>query len=297
MIKRKVRVCLMLLGTPLLFLYTIMVKQIYSLALCLVITLLVGCVEKPNLSDVVVLATPRNDSTLYTNERVRYQLQLFTINDYVDGLTVSSFDIERGRVVCLDTTFADKLQELDYDFIYTAPLFSKEEVAVELTFMVRDNFGNTSKVLRNVLVKKHQQLIEERNGIILYAHNASLPNALLLSDVSQPFILQDAPDSLQADIWLNPEDTTSGITWSSQTGIKFVRHNDFNYTAATAENLQTTYLSSKRYDAIREVSPNDIIIVGRDELVEGVFFVNNIISSDSFQGQCLQLSYKGVVNH
>ena len=279
------------------FLYTIMVKQIYSLALCLVITLLVSCVEKPNLSDVVVLANPKSDSTLFSNEKLRYQLQLFTINDYVDGLTISSFDIERGRVVCLDTTFADKQQELDYDFIYTAPLFSSEEVSVELTFMVRDNLGNTSKVLRNILVKKRQQLIEERNGIILYAHNGSLPNALLLSDVSQPIILQDAPDSLKADIWLNPEDALSDITWSGQTGLKFVRHNDFNYTAATAENLQTTYLSSKRYDVMRDVAPNDIIIVGHDELVEGVFLVNNIISGDSFQGQCLQLSYKGVVNH
>ena len=285
------------LGAPSLFLNSIMVKQFYSLALCLVLTALVGCVEKPDLSDVVVLANPKSDSTLFSNERLRYRLQLFTINDYVDGLTISSFDIERGRVVCLDTTFAAKQKELDYDFIYIAPLLNKEEVDVELTFMVRDNLGNTSKVVRNVLVKKRQQLLEEKNGIILYAHNAALPNSLLLSDISLPFIQQDAPDSLKADIWLNPEDTLSGITWSSQTGIKFVRHNDFNYTAATADNLQSTYLSSKRYDAIRGVAPNDIIIVGHDELVEGVFLVNNIFSSTSFQGQCLQLSYKGVVNH
>ena len=88
----------MLLGTPLLFLYMIMVKQIYSLALCLVITLLVSCVEKPNLSDAVVLANPKSDSTLFSNEKLRYQLQLFTINDYVDGLTISSFDIESKRL-------------------------------------------------------------------------------------------------------------------------------------------------------------------------------------------------------
>lgn len=274
-----------------------MVKQIYSLALCLVITLLVSCVEKPNLSDVVVLANPKSDSALFSNEKLRYRLQLFTINDYVDGLIISSFDIERGRVVCLDTTFADKQQELDYDFIYTAPLLNREEVPVELTFMVRDNLGNTSKVLRNITVKKHQQLIEEKNGIILYAHNADLPNALLLSDVTQPFISQYASDSLEADVWINPNDSLSAITWSSQTGAKFVRHNDFNYAIATAENLQTTYLSSKRYDAISDLMPNDIILVGHDELVEGVFFVNNIISGDSFQGHCLQLSYKGVVNH
>ena len=271
-----------------------MVKQIYSLILCLVFTALVGCVEEPNLSDVVVLANPKNDSTLFSNEKLRYQLQLFTINDYVDGLTVSSFDIERGRVVCLDTTFAGKQKNIDYDFIYTVPLFDKEEVDVELSFVVRDNLGNTSKVMRNILVKRRQQLIEEKSGIILYAHNADLPNSLLLSDVSQPYVSQYASDLLKADIWLNPNDTLPTVTLSSQTGVKFVRHNDFNYTTATADNLQATYLSSKRYDAIGEVAPNDIIIVGHDELVEGVFFVNNIISGTSFQGQCLQLSFKGV---
>lgn len=274
-----------------------MVKQKSVLALCLVLALLEGCVEAPNLSNVVVLANPKSDSTLFSNERLRYQLQLFTINEYVDGLYVSSFDMERGQVVCLDTLFAVKQKELYYDFIYTAPLLNKEEVPVELTFVVRDNLGNTSKIMRNVTVKKRQQLIEEKNGIILYAHNAGLPNSLMLSDVSQPFVSQYAPDSLKADLWLNPEDDLSSITWSSQTGVKFVRHNDFNYATATAESLQATYLSSKRYDAIQDVIPNDIIIVGRDELVEGVFFVNNIISGTSFQGQCLQLSFKGVTNH
>lgn len=273
-----------------------MVKQKSVLALCLVLILFSGCFEDPNLSNVVVLASPKSDSTLFSNERLRYQLQLFTINEYVDGLSISSFDIERGKVVCLDTAFAVKQKSLDYDFIYTAPLLNKEEVDVELTFVVRDDLGNTSKVMRNVIVKKRQQLIEEKNGIILYAHNADLPNSLSLADVSQPFISQYSSDSLFADVWLNPNDTLPVVTLSSQTGVKFVRHNDFNYTTATAENLQATYLSSKRYDAIYEVVPNDIIIVGRNEFVEGVFFVNNIISGDSFQGQCLQLSFKGVIN-
>lgn len=282
------------LGTPSLFLYMIMVKQTYILALSFVLTLLASCVKEPELSDVVVLATPKSDSTLFSNDRIRYQMRLFTIHDYVDGLTISSFDIERGTVVCIDTLFEGKRKEVEYDFIYTAPQLNKEELALELTFMVRDNLGNTSKVMRNLTVKKRQQMIEEKSGIILYAHNAYLPNSLSLSDVTQPFISQYATDSLSADIWFDPADTLAAITLSSQTGAKFVRHNDFNYATATAENLQSTYLSSKRYDAIHEVKANDIILVGHEEWVEGVMFVNNIIESEGFDGESIQISFKGV---
>lgn len=274
-----------------------MVKQTYIFALSLVLTLLVGCVKEPDLSNVVVLASPKIDSTLFSNERLRYQLQLFTINDYVDGLTITSFDIERGKVTCLDTLFEGKQQELECDFIYVAPQIDKDELEVELTFMVKDNLGNTSKIMRYITVKRRQQMIEEKSGIILYAHNAYLPNSLSLAEVSQPFVYQYSTDSLNADVWLDPSDTLTTISWTSKTGTKFVRHNDFNYATATAENLQATYLSSKRYDAIQQVKANDIILVGHGEWVEGVFLVNNVIAGDGFEGESLQLSFKGVTTH
>ena len=279
------------------FLHSVMAKFKFLLSFFLVSAILASCDEKVNLSDVVILATPKKDTTLYSGDKMCYHMRLFTIHDYVDGLTISSSDIERGNVVCLDTSFAGKSKELELDFIYTAPRINKEELDVELALVVRDNLGNTSKVMRNVMVKNRQLMIAEKSGIILYAHNADLPNSLLLSDVSQPFVASHAPDSLLADLWLNPDDGQSTITWTSETGLKFVRHNDFNYTTATAESLQATYLASKRYDAVSDVAVNDIIIVGHEELVEGVFFVNNILSGNGFQGQCIQLSFKGVTTN
>ena len=258
---------------------------------------MVGC-EETNLSNVVVLGTPKADSTLYSNEKMRYQLRLLTINDYVDGLSVSSFDLERGNVVCLDTLFEVKKKELEYDFVYIAPQVEKAELDVELSFVVKDNLGNTSKIKRNIKVKNRQQMITEKSGIVLYAHNAYLPNSLSLSDVSQPFISLYTPDSLKvADVWLNPEAEQGSVILESETGAKFVRHNDFDYTTATAEALQSTYLSSKRYDAIQNLAVNDIILVGHEDVVEGVFFVNNIIYDETLQCECLQLSFKGVMTN
>ena len=167
---------------------------------------------------------------------------------------------------------------------------------IELSFVVRDNLFNTSKVIRNVKMENKELMISEKNGIILYAHNPDLPNSLLLTDVSLPFVASHAPDSLKADIWIDPDGNQETIVWESETGLKFVRHNDFNYTTATAESLQATYIASKRYDAFSDVAVNDIIIVGHEELVKGVFFVNNIISGNAFQGQCLQLSFKEVLS-
>lgn len=281
------------MGTPLFF-YLVMTKLKYVLGLFGILSVLVGCVEQTELSDVVVLATPKNDTTMYSNEKIRYQLQLFTINEYVDQFTVSSLDLDRGNIICLDTVFAVKSKELEYDFIYTAPVLDRESLDIELTFTVKDNLGNYSKIKRNVEVRNRQMLISEKSGIILYAHNPYLPNSILLTDVSQPYVSMYAPDSLKADIWVNPSDSLNTITWETETDAKFVRHNDFNYSAATAGSLQSTYLASKRYDAITDVAVNDIIIVGHQETVEGVFFVNNIFYNEELQCECLQLSFKGV---
>ena len=283
----------MLLG-PFTFLYLVMTKLNYIFEICFTFIALVGCIEQPELSNVVVLGSPKNDSVLCSGDKMRYHLQLLTIHEYVDGLTISSFDIERGTVVCLDTQFTAKNKEMEYDFIYTAPQISRDELDVELSFVVRDNLGNTSKIMRKVTVTNHQRMIEEKSGIVLYAHNAYLPNALSFSDVSQPFVSSYAADSLKADVWLNPYDSLAAITWESETGTKFVRHNDFNYATASVDNLQSTYSSSKRYDAIKDVAINDIIIVGHEESVDGVFFVNNIVYDDKLQSECLQLSFKGV---
>ena len=281
------------MGTPLFF-YPVMTSLKYVLGLFLTLSVLVGCDERSGLSDVVVLATPKKDTTMYSNEKVRYQLRLFTINEYVDQFTVSSFDLERGDVICLDTIFAEKSKELEYDFIYTAPVLNREELDVELTFTVKDNLGNYSKIRRNVKVKNRKLMIAEKSGIILYAHNPYLPNSILLADVSQPFVSLYAPDSLKADIWINPNDSLGTIVWESETNAKFVRHNDFNYSTATIESMQSAYLGSKRHDAVKEVAINDIIIVGHQDVVEGVFFVNNIFYNENLQGECLQLSFKGV---
>jgi hypothetical protein len=271
----------------------ISLKKLFGI--CIAFVVLVGCVEKPELSNVVVLATPKNDSALYSYEKIRYRLRLFTINEYVDGLTISSLDLDRGTVICLDTLFELKKKELEYDFIYTAPSINRDELDVELSFIVKDNLGNTSGIKREIKVRSRQQILTEKNGIILYAHNAYLPNCLSLSDVAQPFVAMYAPnDSMKADIWLDPLDEHSSITLESKTEVKFVRHNDFNYSEATAESLQAAYLYSRRYDAIRNLAPNDIIIVGYEAQVKGVFFVHNIIYDTNLQCECIQLSFKGV---
>ena len=260
--------------------------------------LLTSCIGgEQELSDVVLLITPKNDSTLVagSGEKIRFQIKLSTINAYVNRLVISSFDMDNGQSVLRDTIFAEHKKELNHSFIYTIPMFNKETAEVELSFVAEDDLGNQREIVRNISVKNSQYLMDELSPITIYAHNSYLPNALNFERITQPFITTYAPDSLKADIWINPDNAESSITWESQTGTKFIRYNDFNYPSATAASLQAIYTSSKRYDAVRDIKANDIIIVGHEDMVEGVFYVNNVISDANIQGECLQLSYKGVL--
>lgn len=280
--------------------YTMTKKTIPSLLSAVFLyTLAVGCTEDlPDASDVALFVTPRKDTTIVLNsgDKMRYQLQVYTTHDYLLKVGVKSFDSYAGYAILLDSTYSKRMAQTDHYFVYTAPEIDREELEVELTFTAEDNDGHLAEVTRMLKVKNKLIVLNERSGVVLYAPASGNPDALSFDDVSQPFILSESSDSLNADIYLTSNDDFTSIEWRSKTHTRFVRNNSFNYTTATATRINQVYQSSVRTDFVDNIRINDIILVGHGNTAEGVFHVKNIIQPSGLGNDaCIQLGYKGIV--
>lgn len=274
-------------------------KKLFYIVICTAIFLSIGACtdESSKISDVVIFVEPKIDSVfeISSGEKIRYKLKISTIHESINRFSVKSFDLYNGYIIHLDSTCVRKQKSFTYDFVYTAPEIDRDELNIEFTFIVEDNKGNIAENKRTLRVKNKLISLMEKSGIVLYSSLSDYPNSLNLNDVSQPFVLKYSPDSLNADIYIETAEDFECVNIRSLTKAKFVRNNSFNYSTATAKQIQAVYESSVRSDVILDLCINDIFLVGHDKTAEGVFHVKNIISKDVLgDNVCVQLGYKGV---
>lgn len=248
----------------------------------------------PELSNVIIKAYPAKDSlvTVESGDKIQYDVEISTINEYVKRFKIYSFDAFQGSKTYIDTICGNS-KVLTYKFNYVAPDVDRDSLSIELNIEAEDNLGNVATIQRNLLIRSKNLHIIQLDGIVLYNPHDNNASALSLNDVSQPFIFNETVDSLKADVYVQSTPDFSKIDLYSNSQTMFVRNNSFNYVNATARGISSVYESSVKEDIIRDLKVNDIILVGYYNTAKGVFMVNNIIR-DNTNTSCIQLSYKEI---
>ena len=143
------------------------------------------------------------------------------------------------------------------------------------------------RVVGNVLLVPYEDLI-------MYSSCSEKGNGLSLQWV-EPVIIQSA-DSTTIDVYdYHQPDTDPDLLsreWRSMTGLRFVRYNDFNFSAATIKYLQDAYLAGNGYSSITNLQVGDIILVGRGIDAIGVFLVQQIYDEEGIDNDRYVLSFK-----
>lgn len=245
------------------------------------------------LSDIAVIVTPGSTTpiTLHAGEQALYSIYLTTSHDYVASLKITSFDPQNGLTTCVEETH--NIKTVEQKFAFLVPALDRDSVEVRLSFQATDNLGNSAMVERKITVLNKAIAMAEKNGIVLYNPITGLPDALKLADVSNPFSLADSPQPESADIYLEATASFDSICWRSNTDLKFLRNNSFDYASAIPSAISATFAASVRADAVSNIEVNDVIIVGHRNVAQGVFYVSNILRTPENRA-CIQLSYKGI---
>lgn len=267
----------------------------YILSALLMCCLLVSCDEdKQEATDVAFFITPKASQVISVNagEVQRYEMELHTTHDFISKINISSYTSIEGKKVLTDSTLTSHLDKFVFD--YKAPHFNRDSVIVTLTFEAWDNEGGYGSTDRTLIVKSNTILIPEKSGIVLRSSESGFPDAFSFRNASKTFNWKNSPDSIYADIYLVANTDFSTLAFKSNTKAKMVRINNFDYSAATALNIQNVYTSSLLSDGIDDLKINDIILVGHNESAEGALFLTNIIHSGDDSERCVQLSFKGI---
>lgn len=228
-------------------------------------------------------------TTLTSGEKTMYKVTGSTSASSLTSLKISSFDAQNGTVSIKDSLLNNT--KVEFSYIYTAPELNKEKSEIKLAFELTDIKGNTTSQTRTLRIKGQAISIAEQTGIVLSAPGTGLPDALVLSDVSRPFVLAEAPRPDTADVYIQSNPDFENITMRSMTETKFIRINNFNYSTASASTIKAVYAGSVPTDFVSDIQVNDIILVGHESTAQGVFMIADIVRSPL---PFMRLNYKGI---
>lgn len=226
-----------------------------------------GCVSEKDASEVVVLITP-SSYTAYSGDNVNFDINTWTINDYLTRLEITSFDLENGYADLETRELAQK--HYTGEFFYNVPEIALDSLSVKVIFEVWDNFGYSRRIEYPLKVfSSENQLEESASAVMLYNPASGKPDGFCIRTV-QPLVTSAAAEA-DIDICLYQEQESDVLPqeWRSKTGLKFARMSGINYSTITRGQLRALYASAEKLDMVSDISVGDVILIGRETVEDG----------------------------
>ena len=262
--------------------------------LTLAISLMLAATScEPEVSTVNLFVNRADDYTTVSPEQyILFHVKAYSEHSMVHRIECKSFDSENGVLPVFDTVVSAKQAEFDYA-VWTRTYTTSENMDVKYTFTAYAPDGSSTTFVLHVRVVGNVLLVPYED-LIMYSSCSEKGNGLSLQWV-EPVIIQSA-DSTTIDVYdYHQPDTDPDLLsreWRSMTGLRFVRYNDFNFSAATIKYLQDAYLAGNGYSSITNLQVGDIILVGRGIDAIGVFLVQQIYDEEGIDNDRYVLSFK-----
>lgn len=223
-----------------------------------------------------------------------FKIRCMTENEYVEKITMNSFDKEYGQLQLMDTVVNKKDVRLDYEF--AVPAFTEDSVKVQIFLKAVDCLGYEQTATYNLMVVNPDVMLTEKSGLVVYSGKSSKGNAFSLTDPSSTFNSELA-DSAKIDVFdyvKNEDSDALDLIWKTNTDVDFVKINSFDYVKATSKSITSVYNSSTKNDYVNDIRPNDKIIVGKAGRAWGVFFIANVFDDDGVDDDRYLVNYKSI---
>ncbi len=191
----------------------------------------------------------------------------FTIEALAGDKDLQNIKIEQKPIGSVTSTVLDTIitgRRASFFFVYNIPEGHEELI---LSFTAIDTDGNQGQTARRLTITGNEFLQESPGNEIYSVYSNGNPNVFDIDELS-PLFLSNQPDTASIDIIeLDPDDDDLlSNTWSSWSGIKFVRNNSFNYPEATQSSAAGSYESSTALQVINNLQVDDILITKYDTI-------------------------------
>jgi hypothetical protein len=254
---------------------------------------LFSCEKKDDATPVAVLLRSGEIVQYSTSgTKIRFEITAYSVNSKLRKFSITSFDSEYGEKTYIDSTINE--EKFNYTFIFDVPEFSRDSVPIALKIRAEDFENNFYELNCQVIVVGGAQVLPTLTGIVIYSGSSGQRNAFSLQDPSQPFVRALA-DSVNIDIYDFPNETepeTLSREWRTNTDVRFVKANSFNFAMATAVNINASFRSAVRQMSVDDLKPNDIILVGRNDNAVGVILITDVVDNNGMDNDFYRFDIK-----
>jgi hypothetical protein len=157
----------------------------------------------------------------------------------------------------LDSILESPQKSVRFSWFFKAPVFSVD-TAMYLYFELFCQSGESFKIARQLIVRGGNPMLVETTAWRIFPRNTGNPrngfsiNSLTygtigITDSSLMDFLDVSPDSLS-------------MSWVSWSGGRFVRFNDFNYSAATVKSMGDAFDAGTKLEKVANLRVNDILL-------------------------------------
>ena len=230
-----------------------------------------SCFNEGDANIVAIHAAPSSNS-LSSGEKMYFDIQVSTVNEYIKTFEIETFDSENGN----QKVFSAKPETRIFKekFVYEAIAIEADSTFVEFSFKAEDNTGEHAHITMKIKVMGGgSAILPETSGIVLYSPLSGKDDAFSFTTL-QPL----HSSSSDADLCLitSSEEAIRPLSFSTKTDICYTKANNFDYASATWSGLQSVFKNSLRKSTIDNIDIDDIIIVGREKTSEETKTVETI---------------------
>lgn len=256
--------------------------------------------NEDDASNVVVVVAPDKTGDVYAASNIRFDISVFTLNDYIKELSIYTLDTE-GET--LNYRINPNVTKYNETYYYKVPQVSKENTEIKIYVEAIDNLNNKCRfaLKYNVLgsdlkelsaIELNSPLSGYNDGINIETKTSIRRSQLTLNDELNSFWLKQFTDEekLQQIDYLPLEFNTSQI----ESRISFAINNSFNYAEATSTSLKSAYSASISNNYISNIKIGDIILIGVDNEGWGVMKVLYIIDEEGYVNDKMIINIKTI---
>ncbi len=245
-------------------------KKILILAFALLCA--AACMSEDDASDIILFVKPSSEITATSGDKIRFEIETWTIHKSLASVEISSFDPINGSVSLFSTTeLSDRYTE---PYLYEVPKIDGDRMTIILSFTVRDSEGNKVSKEVSILIRNDETPLKEYTSITMYSAYSGKEDAFSLTEIKT--LASSAAEDKELDIFMyaDPEaedKDTFKPEWRSTSGIQFARAKGMDYSSITKAALNVIYNNSVKGENVSMISNDDIIIAGRENTALGVF--------------------------
>ena len=224
-----------------------------------------GCRSEEDASQVLLFVSV-SERSVNSGENIYFDIEAWTIHETIEQIEITTFDSTNGFQELYTETPGTPTYKKQY--IYLAPDITSDSLNVEIRIRATDNLGYTQESHKKITVWSNTALLEEISGITLYSPHSGKPDGFSLTTVQPLLCGTSAPEEIDFYLYAASDESPETLSreWRTQNELLFSKANSFDYASANRSGLRATYQNAVKYNYVKDLETDDLILVGREEV-------------------------------